>query len=170
MASPDMSLLANELENIRKLTGEELFSRFQAICSSKRPGETFLEKLDASEQDAVYKCSLLLSAVTNGKKVPREFQLKAVLALLSRQDCLINTGTGSGKTLCMVLPALLDPTMVSLVVSPLKRLQILQVSCVNDLAVRFRSNMFKVAEFQSYGLKAACINEDSPNSSDFWKV
>jgi hypothetical protein len=32
------------------------------------------------------------------KKIPREFQLKAVLALLSGQDTLIDAGTGSGKT------------------------------------------------------------------------
>ncbi|KAH9961658.1 hypothetical protein BGW80DRAFT_1125400, partial [Lactifluus volemus] len=70
----------------------------------------------------------------------------------SGQDTLIDAGTGSGKTLCMILPALLDPTAVSLVISPLKRLQVLQV-----------------AEFQSYGLTAACVNEDTPNSSEFWK-
>jgi len=32
----------------------------------------------------------------NGKKIPQEFQLKAVLALLSGQDTLIDAGTGSG--------------------------------------------------------------------------
>jgi ATP-dependent helicase YprA (DUF1998 family) len=133
MASSDVSLLASELEKIRNLTGEELFTRFQTICPSKRPGENFTAKLDSAELDTVYKCSLLLSTVTDGKKIPREFQLKAVLALLARRDCLINAGTGSGKTLCMVLPALLDPTMISLVISPLKRLQVLQVSCINDL-------------------------------------
>ncbi|KAF8486547.1 P-loop containing nucleoside triphosphate hydrolase protein [Russula emetica] len=147
-----MPLLATELENIRNLTGDLLFSRFQEICSSKRPGPEFLGKLDTSERETVYRCCLLLSTVTNGEKIPREFQLKAVLTLLAGKDCLIDAGTGSGKTLCMILPALLDPTAVSLVVSPLKRLQVLQV-----------------AEFQSYGLTAACINEDTPNSTEFWK-
>ena len=75
--------------------------------------------------------------VTNGKKIPREFQLEAVLALLSGRDSLIDAGTGSGKTLCMVLPALLDPKAVSLVVSPLKRLQILQVKCLSEIIARF---------------------------------
>ena len=100
MASSDVSLLASELEKIRNLTGEELFTRFQTICPSKRPGENFTAKLDSAELDTVYKCSLLLSTVTDGKKIPREFQLKAVLALLARRGiCLINAGTGSGKTL-----------------------------------------------------------------------
>ena len=138
MAEPDTSLnsvLVAELEGIRKLTGDLLFSKFQDICASKRPGEDFFAKLDASEKEVVYKCSLLLSTVTKGKKVPREFQLQAVLTLLARQDCLINAGTESGKTLCMILPALLDPTMIALVVSPLKRLQVLQVSCIYDAMV-----------------------------------
>lgn len=138
MAEPDTSLnsvLVAELEGIRKLTGDLLFSKFQDICASKRPGEDFFAKLDTSEKEVVYKCSLLLSTVTKGKKVPREFQLQAVLTLLARQDCLINAGTGSGKTLCMILPALLDPTMIALVVSPLKRLQVLQVSCIYDAMV-----------------------------------
>jgi ATP-dependent helicase YprA (DUF1998 family) len=137
MAHSDTSLLASELENIRNLTGDSLHTRFYDICSSKRPGDEFIAKLSDSERDTVYKCCLLLSTVTNGKKIPREFQLKAVLTLLAGQDCLIDAGTGSGKTLCMVLPALLDPTTVSLVVSPLKRLQVLQVSWMNDIMVRF---------------------------------
>ena len=137
MAHPDASLLAAELENIRNLTEDSLLSRFQEICSSKRPGPEFMAKLDDCQRDTVYKCCILLSAVTNGKKIPREFQLKAVLVLLAGQDCLIDAGTGSGKTLCMVLPALLNPTGVSLVVSPLKRLQVLQVKCFNDIIVRF---------------------------------
>jgi superfamily II DNA helicase RecQ len=153
MAHPQVSLPMTELESIRSLTGDLLYSRFQEICSSKRPGSDFMAKLSNSERDIVYKSTLLLSTVTKGGKIPREFQLDALLALLAGRDCLIDAGTGSGKTLCMVLPALLDPTSVSIVISPLKRLQALQV-----------------AEFQSYGLTAACINEDTPNSEEFWKV
>src|SRR3984885_7287569 len=137
MAHPDASLLANELESIDELTGVLLFSRFQEICSSKRPGPEFLAKLDNSERDTVYKCCLLLSTVTNGNKVPREFQLEATLALLAGRDSLINAGTGSGKTLCMVLPALLDPTSISLVISPLKRLQLLQVNLFGGINAHF---------------------------------
>jgi ATP-dependent helicase YprA (DUF1998 family) len=103
-----MSLLANELKNIRNLTGDLLYSRFQEMCPIKRPGPEFLAKLDDSQQVTVYKCCLLLSTVTNGDKIPREFQLEATLALLAGQDSLIHAATGSGKTLCMVLPALLD--------------------------------------------------------------
>ena len=153
MPHPEVFLPMTELENIRSLTGDLLCSRFEEICASKRPRSDFMAKLNSSERNIVHKSCLLLSTVTNGKKIPREFQLDALLALSAGRDCLIDAGTGSGKTLCMVLPALLDPAAVSFVVSPLKRLQVLQV-----------------AEFQSYGLAAACINEDTPNSDEFWKV
>ena len=137
MAQSDVFSLVDELKNIRNLSGDQLLSKFEGICSSKRPGLGFMTKLDASACDSVYKCCLLLSTITNGNKIPREFQLEATLALLAGKDSLIHAATGSGKTLCMVLPALLDPTAVSLVVSPLKRLQVLQVSCVRDIVVQF---------------------------------
>ena len=133
----DISLVSSKLESIWRLTGDLLYSRFQEICSDKRPGEDFIAKLNTSKRDTVYKCCLLLSTATNGKKIPRVFQLQAVLNLLARKNCLIDAGTGSGKTLCMVLPALLDPTAVALVISPLKRLQVLQVSCISVIVDRF---------------------------------
>ena len=137
MADSNKSLLATELKNIRTLTGDSLRSRFLEICSSKRLGHDFLTKLDTTKQVTVYKCCLLLSTVTEGKKIPREFQLNAALALLAGKDCLIDAGTGSGKTLCMILPALLDPAAISLVISPLKRLQILQVNCPSKVMAYF---------------------------------
>lgn len=141
MAQPGVSLLANELESIRNLSGDQLLLKFQGLCSTSESTEQlgldFMANLDDVKRDTVYKCCLLLSTVTNGKKIPRKFQLEATLALLAGQDTLIHAATGSGKTLCMVLPALINATSVSLVVSPLKRLQVLQVSWSNDIIVRF---------------------------------
>jgi superfamily II DNA helicase RecQ len=137
MAQSDAALPVDELETIRNLSSNELLSKFQGLCPSKQPGLEFMTNLDASERDIVYRCCLLLSTVTRGKKTPRQFQLEATLGLLAGRDCLIHAATGSGKTLCMVLPALLDPTAVSIVISPLKRLQVLQVSCINDIIARF---------------------------------
>lgn len=128
MATTDASRLKIDLGSIRVLTGDQLVSRYLEIPSGQQVRREFIDNLDAHGREAAYKCCLLLHTVTSGKKIPREFQLEATLALLAGRDCLINAGTGSGKTLCMVLPALLDPTSVSLVISPLKRLQILQVS------------------------------------------
>jgi ATP-dependent helicase YprA (DUF1998 family) len=138
MAQSDVLVPADDLENIRKLSGNDLLSKFQGICSGHQlPDSDFMATLSTPQREIVYKCYLLLYAVTNGKKLPRQFQLEATLALLAGKDSLIHAATGSGKTLCMVLPALLEPTAVSLVISPLKRLQALQVSVVNDIMVRF---------------------------------
>ena len=73
---------------------------------------------------------------------------------MSRQDCLVDVGTGYGKTLCMILPSLLDsPRTISIVISPLKRLQAVQVH-----------------EFERYGISTVAINEDTPNDPELWKV
>ena len=63
----------------------------------------------------------------SGKKiVPNEFQLTATISLISGQDTLVDVGTGYGKTLCMIIPCLLDsPGSIYIVISPLKRLQAL---------------------------------------------
>ena len=46
---------------------------------------------------------------------------------MSGRDSLIDVGTGYGKTLCMIIPCLLDPENLSVIFSPLKRLQAVQV-------------------------------------------
>jgi hypothetical protein len=43
------------------------------------------------------------------------------------RDSLIDLGTGNGKTLCIIIPCLLSPKSISIVKSPLKRLQVVQV-------------------------------------------
>ncbi|KAG2123102.1 hypothetical protein BD769DRAFT_1296734, partial [Suillus cothurnatus] len=52
--------------------------------------------------------------------VPHQFQLKAVLATLNGQDGVKTAGTGSGKTLCIIIPILLRPGTISITISPLK--------------------------------------------------
>ena len=92
----------------------------------------------------------------SGKKiVPNEFQLTTTISLMSGQDTLVDVGsTGYGKTLCMILPSLLDsPGTISIVISPLKRLQAVQV-----------------LEFEHYGINTVAINEDTPNDPELWKV
>jgi ATP-dependent helicase YprA (DUF1998 family) len=147
MTQSDVPLPVDELDDIRRLSSNELLLKFQEICSSKQPGLDFMTKLDASGQDSVYRCCLLLSAITKGKKIPWEFQLEATLALLAGRDSLIHAATGSGKTLCMVLPALLDPMAVSLIISPLKRLQVLQVSLINNTVARFQLMFLRSLNF-----------------------
>ena len=88
---------------------------------------------------------LAIWATSWKKFVPNEFQLTATISLISGQDTLVDVGTGYGKTLCMIRPCLLDsPGSISIVISPLKRLQAV-----------------KVLEFERYGIKTVTINEDT---------
>jgi superfamily II DNA helicase RecQ len=92
--------------------------------------------------------------LASGEKiVPNEFQLRATIAMMSGQDSLIDAGTNYGKTLCIILPCLLDPGSISIVVSPLKCLQAVHV-----------------LEFERYGVKTVSINEDTPNDLQLWQV
>lgn len=86
-------------------------------------------------------------------KFPREFQIRGTIATLTNKDSLLDVGTNAGKTLCIALPCLVSPDTLSVVFSPLKRLQAVQV-----------------LTFEEYGIKSIAINEDTPNNSDLWKV
>ncbi|KAJ7827770.1 P-loop containing nucleoside triphosphate hydrolase protein [Mycena olivaceomarginata] len=58
--------------------------------------------------------------------VPHQYQLETMNALEDGHDILVDSGTGSGKTLCMIIPNLMHPHTISITISPLKRLQIMQ--------------------------------------------
>ena len=82
--------------------------------------------------------------MTYPKLVPWEFQLEATIAIMSGRDSLIDVSTGYGKTLCMIIPCLLNPESLAVILSPLKQLQAVQV-----------------LEFEHYGIKTLAINEDT---------
>jgi len=82
---------------------------------------------NGNEIALVLRAILLLYTVTASAKVLRRMQLESLLPVMANLNSLVNAGTGSGKDICMVLPVLLDPTSITLVISPLKRLQMNQV-------------------------------------------
>ena len=131
-----------------KLTYRESIPSELALCTS------FWNSFD-NEKLAIGLRACLAIWATSGKKiVPNEFQLTATISLMSGQDTLVDVGTGYGKTLCMIMPCLLDsPGSISVVISPLKRLQAVQV-----------------LEFERYGINTVAINEDTPNDPELWKV
>ncbi|KIK97008.1 hypothetical protein PAXRUDRAFT_95298, partial [Paxillus rubicundulus Ve08.2h10] len=54
------------------------------------------------------------------KVVPCIFQLQASLSILNGCDTIITAGTGSGKTLCLLIPMLLQPGSMSITILLLK--------------------------------------------------
>ncbi|KAJ7626970.1 P-loop containing nucleoside triphosphate hydrolase protein [Roridomyces roridus] len=114
----------------------------------------YLATLDDRHATLALRACLLAFFANPKRIVPRQFQLEATLALADGRDVIVDCGTGSGKTLCQILPNLLFPTTSSLTISPLKRLQVVQVR--------------DAAEFESWGIKTVCINEDTPNDSELW--
>lgn len=59
--------------------------------------------------------------------IPRPWQLEAAGHVLQGKHIAVIAGTGSGKTMAIILPLLARPTFASLTISPLKRLMDLQV-------------------------------------------
>ncbi|KAF8995196.1 P-loop containing nucleoside triphosphate hydrolase protein [Cyathus striatus] len=129
---------------------QELYTKH--IPSDKALPSDFWNKFTKKEQLFGLKASLALLVASNFEKVPREFQLEATMALCTMKDALVDVGTGYGKTFCMIIPALLFPHHVTLVISPLKKLQEMQV-----------------LEFQAYGILALAINDETSNDNTLWK-
>jgi ATP-dependent helicase YprA (DUF1998 family) len=143
------------LTKIRSYSLEMLKLIYQESIPSELALPTAFWKSYGDEKLAIGFRACLAIWATSGKKiVPNEFQLTATISLMSGQDTLVDVGTGYGKTLCMIMPCLLDsPGLISIVISPLKRLQAVQV-----------------LEFERHGIKTVAINEDTSNDPELWKV
>ena len=114
------SIRETPLDNLRAAVSEW-------IPFELRPAVDFVNSLSADQQADVFKACLIVFLLSNSHMVPRKIQLQAALASLAGRDSKLISGTGSGKTLTIALPHLLQPDRVSLVISPLKRLQVTQV-------------------------------------------
>ncbi|KAG1758881.1 hypothetical protein EDD22DRAFT_783319 [Suillus occidentalis] len=60
--------------------------------------------------------------VSKGTKHLKLFQFKALISLLAGRNVILRAATGSGKTLCMVLPLLLSSNKMAITVTPLVKL------------------------------------------------
>ena len=143
------------LKEIQGLSVDMLKVTYQeSIPAELAPPTAFWESYTDENLAIGLRACLAIWAASGKKIVLKEFQLRATIALMSGQDSLVDVGTGYGKTLCMILPCLLDPPeTISVVISPLKRLQAVQV-----------------LEFERYGIKTMSVNEDTPNDPELWKV
>ena len=59
---------------------------------------------------------------------PFQFQLEIAAAILWGEDVIADIVTGGGKTLCFILPILLNKEDITIIISPLNALMTDQVS------------------------------------------
>jgi len=124
--------LKPETERILALTLEELeLEAPRIIPQYQLPSDEFIGTLNVKQKMDVLRGCLLVYVLSKGKAVPRDFQLQTCLGPLDGRDTVLCSGTGSGKTLVLILLLLLRPNDISLLVVPLKRLQLVQVNILN---------------------------------------
>ena len=91
----------------------------------------YIDSLGSVQQQRCYVYCLVVWHSTGKKQCPKALQLAAALGvsdLGEASDVFLNAGTGSGKTLAAILNQLLeDESKLTIVISPLKRLQDSQV-------------------------------------------
>ena len=143
--SPNLAETQKTLQEIWDLPAALLKLAFDLLIPTDCAlSATFWAPYNDDERNIGLRACLLVWTVTYSKLVPREFQLEATITIMSGRDSFIDVGTGYGKTLCVIIPCLLDPESLAVIFSPLKRLQAVQV-----------------LEFERYGIKTLAINEDT---------
>ncbi|KAJ7448715.1 P-loop containing nucleoside triphosphate hydrolase protein [Mycena latifolia] len=146
--------LAVLLSVIRQLEDDDAIRyAFILTVPSKLPSRNFLLSLSPAECGKALRACLLVYSLTRGKIVPHQGQLEASLASMSGRHSSVIARTGYGKTLCIAIPLLLQPNTITLTISPLKRLQRMQVN----------------AFMSKYGIPTLAINEDTPKIPELWK-
>lgn len=157
--SYDVLGCAEHLQILRKCSSQrvkELVDAIGPVLTAKLPA-SYIEALPETDQIICLRSALILWAVRKGQFVPREMQLKTILADQHRRDVNVVAGTGSGKTLPIALNILLDDPAeqrISITFSPLRRLQ-------DSQKQEFEEN---------YGIPTAVINDSTPKDSKWWAV
>ncbi|KAJ7222387.1 P-loop containing nucleoside triphosphate hydrolase protein [Mycena pura] len=149
--------LQEVLHDIRQKSLHELSSLANDLLPPDHSFSALINSLDPTHRTLALKASLLVYFASKCKIVPRQYQLEANNALEDGRDVLIDSGTGSGKTLCQIIPNLMHPTTMSITISPLKSPE-----------TTTNSSIFQVAELQRWGINAISINEDTPNDVPLW--
>jgi hypothetical protein len=151
----DLESVSHVLDPIYLLPLPSLTLTLETLAIPPRllPTSDFLDGLSDSQRANTLRMCILCWKASNYTIVPRQYQIEATLALLDGRDSLVDVTTGWEKTLCMILPVFMDPTSISVVISPLCRLQMLQLE-----------------EFTKWGLRAISINHDTPKDDELYRV
>ncbi|KAJ7689096.1 P-loop containing nucleoside triphosphate hydrolase protein [Mycena olivaceomarginata] len=113
----------------------------------------FMASLSGVERLIALDAFLYLDFASNGTKTPRELQIRAAIAIRQGKDLVVRSGTGTGKTIAMILPLLMLPNdAIAITISPLRLIQDNHVS-----------------EFSKYGISSLAINCHTPATPALWK-
>jgi replicative superfamily II helicase len=149
--------LDERLQFFRTCNTNELSQLISAVIADGRLPNEFLDSLNDEDRTICHRACMICWSVTASACVPREMQLRVILAERHGFDALVASGTGSGKTLPMALTMLLDNPAdhrVTITISPLKRLQVTQESDFN----------------RKYGIHTVVINDDTKSENSWWDV
>jgi ATP-dependent helicase YprA (DUF1998 family) len=141
---PEAPPLEMEMDMLQRLTPQQLTAQLveavrsapletltDIVCTTIKPEHhppaEFLRRISKSQRLDVLRGCILVHTLSHGTKVPREFQLEAILGPLDGRDTVVSSATGSGKTMIMILLLLLRPMEHAILIVPLKRLQQAQV-------------------------------------------
>jgi ATP-dependent helicase YprA (DUF1998 family) len=131
MIDPWNSQIQAVIQTIRETSLGQLQATVdELIPRNLMPPAEFIQALSLTERTVVFRACFIVFVLSENTMVPRQLQLQAALAELAGFDSNVISGTGSGKTLAIAIPHILLPDRVSFVISPLKRLQIIQVRSI----------------------------------------
>ncbi|KAK1692964.1 hypothetical protein QYE76_009661 [Lolium multiflorum] len=116
-----------------------------AVCSKSKPEPQSLLENSRGEFDRTGKISAVLQKHF-GFSCVKGFQKEALDAWFARKDCLVLAATGSGKSLCFQIPALLT-TKIVVVISPL-------ISLMHDQCLKLAK----------HGISACFLGSGQPDS------
>ncbi|KAF9486495.1 P-loop containing nucleoside triphosphate hydrolase protein [Pholiota conissans] len=154
--SYDVPTLTERLQFFRTCSDEAISELSLAIKGlHERLPQEYLAGLQSDDLILCLRVSLISWSTTGGEIVPRVIQLKDVLGDRRGRSTLVSAGTGSGKSIPMALNILLDDprqNLISITVSPLKRLQASQVDYF----------------MERFGIRTFAINEDTPRDEAWW--
>lgn len=121
------TIMPSLLRAIRDIDDEDILRIATTIIRPDSLPVEYLQSLPINDLALSLRACLAVYTITLGKFLPRVFQLQATLETMRGRDSIVIAGTGSGKTMCIVIPLLLEPNCISVTISPLKRLQMMQV-------------------------------------------
>ncbi|KIK59083.1 hypothetical protein GYMLUDRAFT_60323 [Collybiopsis luxurians FD-317 M1] len=83
----------------------------------------FISRLTEDEIGLMWRSFLALDRAMGGTKGLRRHQLEVVFGIEAGKDVTLRAACGSGKTIAMALPALIDPSKIIISILPLKLIQ-----------------------------------------------